>query len=108
MPVGDAVHSGKGVPVSNLIDTSVWACLSLREKELLSHVLEGHSTKAIAQHFGIIEATAKTQLASLLRKISVENRTQATIWALANLPQIDTISAALSGRQACALRKRAA
>jgi DNA-binding NarL/FixJ family response regulator len=108
MPVGDAVHSGKGVPVSNLIDTSLWARLSRREKEILSHVLEGHSTKAIAQHFGIIEAAAKTQLASLLRKINVENRTQATIWALANLRQIDTISAAFSDRHACASRKRAA
>jgi two-component system, NarL family, nitrate/nitrite response regulator NarL len=49
-------------------------------------VIEGHSNKVIAQHLGLTEAAAKARLQSLLRKINVENRTQAVIWALASLP----------------------
>jgi two-component system nitrate/nitrite response regulator NarL len=62
------------------------ANLSSREKELLSHVLEGHSNEVIARELGITEAAVKVNLKSVLRKIRVENRTQAAIWALANLP----------------------
>ena len=60
--------------------------LSPREREILSHLIEGHSNKGIARILGITEATVKVHLKSLLRKIGVENRTQAAIWALANLP----------------------
>jgi two-component system, NarL family, nitrate/nitrite response regulator NarL len=59
--------------------------LSPREKEMLSHLTAGDSNKAIARHLGITEATVKVHLKSVLRKIRVENRTQAAIWALANL-----------------------
>jgi two-component system nitrate/nitrite response regulator NarL len=65
------------------------AGLSLQEKELLSHVLEGHSNEVIARHLGLTEANAKVHLACLLRKIRVKNRTQAAIWALANLSELD-------------------
>jgi two-component system nitrate/nitrite response regulator NarL len=60
--------------------------LSPREREILSHLTEGHSNKGIARILGITEATVKVHLKSLLRKISVDNRTQAAIWALSNLP----------------------
>jgi two-component system, NarL family, nitrate/nitrite response regulator NarL len=63
--------------------------LSPREKEILSHLLAGHSNKLIARELGITEATVKVHLKSVLRKIRVENRTQAAIWALANLPELD-------------------
>jgi len=63
--------------------------LSPREREVLSHVMEGHSNKIIAQHLGVTEATAKVHLTGVLRKIKVDNRTQAAIWALANLPELD-------------------
>lgn len=63
--------------------------LCLREKEVLLDLVEGHSNKAIARHLGVTEATVKVHLKSVLRKINAENRTQATIWALANLPKID-------------------
>jgi DNA-binding NarL/FixJ family response regulator len=61
--------------------------LSPREKEILSHLVTGHSNKLIARYLGITEATVKVHLKSVQRKIRVENRTQAAIWALANLPQ---------------------
>jgi DNA-binding CsgD family transcriptional regulator len=72
--------------VSNIVD---YACLSHREKELFSYVLEGYPSKVIAQHLGVTEALARVQLERFLRKIRVENRTQATVWALANLPELD-------------------
>jgi DNA-binding NarL/FixJ family response regulator len=63
--------------------------LSPREREVLSHVVEGHPNKVIAWRLGMTEATAKVHLKSLMRKIRVDNRTQAAIWALANLPELD-------------------
>jgi two-component system nitrate/nitrite response regulator NarL len=62
--------------------------LSPRERDVLLQVVEGHVNKAIALHLGITEARVKAHLKNLLRKIKVENRTQATIWALANLPEL--------------------
>jgi two-component system, NarL family, nitrate/nitrite response regulator NarL len=62
--------------------------LSPREKEMISFLVAGHSNKLIARHLDITEATVKVHLKSVLRKIRVENRTQAAIWALANLPEL--------------------
>jgi two-component system nitrate/nitrite response regulator NarL len=64
------------------------ARLSPREKEILSQLVAGHSNKLIARELGIAEATVKVHLKSVLRKIRVENRTQAAIWALDNLPNL--------------------
>jgi two-component system nitrate/nitrite response regulator NarL len=64
--------------------------LSPREKEILSYLVAGNSNKAIARCLGITEATVKVHLKSVQRKIRVENRTQAAIWALANLPGLNT------------------
>jgi DNA-binding NarL/FixJ family response regulator len=58
------------------------------DREVLSHVLECHSNKVIAQHLGVIEVAVKVHLESLLRNINVSNRTQATIWALSNLASL--------------------
>jgi two-component system, NarL family, nitrate/nitrite response regulator NarL len=50
-------------------------------------VLEGNSTALIAQQLGMAEATAKIRLRRLFRKLRVENRTQAAVWALAICPK---------------------
>jgi two-component system, NarL family, nitrate/nitrite response regulator NarL len=70
-------------------DRSNDARLSPREKEILSHLVAGQSNKLIARHLEIAEATVKVHLKSVQRKIRVENRTQAAIWALANLPGLN-------------------
>jgi two-component system, NarL family, nitrate/nitrite response regulator NarL len=62
--------------------------LSPREKEILSHLVAGHSNKGIGRELGIAEATVKVHLKSALRKIRVANRTQAAIWALDHLPNL--------------------
>ena len=66
--------------------------LSPREREVLSHLVDGHSNKAIARILGMTEATVKVHLKSVLRKIRVDNRTQAAIWALSNLPELNVDS----------------
>jgi two-component system nitrate/nitrite response regulator NarL len=86
--------------VSSVVGTFGYASLSLREKDLLFHVLEGHPNKVIARHLGVTEAAAKLQLKRLLRKINVDNRTQATIWALRNLPGVNATVANFSKRRA--------
>ena len=58
--------------------------LSPEERALLSNVLQGNTNAVIAQQLGITEAAAMGRLHRLLRKIGVQNRTQAAIWALAN------------------------
>jgi two-component system, NarL family, nitrate/nitrite response regulator NarL len=63
--------------------------LSPREKEVLSVLLQGHSNKVIAHHLGTTEATVKVHLKNLMHKTKVDNRTQAAIWALANLPKLE-------------------
>jgi DNA-binding CsgD family transcriptional regulator len=60
--------------------------LSPRERDVLLHLVAGHSNKTIARYLGMAESTVKVHLKHLLRKINVDNRTQAAIWTLANLP----------------------
>jgi two-component system, NarL family, nitrate/nitrite response regulator NarL len=80
--------SGRKSAPPSFEDRSNGARLSRREKEILSHLVAGHSNKLIARELGIAEATVKVHLKSVQRKIRVENRTQAAIWALANLPEL--------------------
>jgi len=56
--------------------------LSPREEEILKSVVRGHSNKVIARTCGVADATVKVHMKSILRKIRVENRTQAAIWGL--------------------------
>src|SRR3954470_13641217 len=58
--------------------------LSPREQEILQALVTGASNKVIANKLGITEATVKVHLKTLLRKIDVNNRTQAAIWAMNN------------------------
>jgi two-component system nitrate/nitrite response regulator NarL len=88
--------------MSNVVGTFAYASLSLREKDLLFHVLEGHPNNLIALHLGMTEAAAKLHLKRLLRKINVDNRTQATIWALRNLPGVNAAVTNFSKRRTVA------
>jgi two-component system nitrate/nitrite response regulator NarL len=56
--------------------------LSEREQQILRCLLNGESNKAIARRLNIADATVKVHMKTLLRKVNVENRTQAAIWAL--------------------------
>jgi two-component system nitrate/nitrite response regulator NarL len=56
--------------------------LSAREQCILRYLIEGDSNKTIARKNDIAEATVKVHVKAILRKIRVNNRTQAAIWAM--------------------------
>lgn len=56
--------------------------LSSREMEVLKYVARGMSNKEIALVLGISHQTVKNHVTAILRKIGVEDRTQAAIYAL--------------------------
>jgi DNA-binding NarL/FixJ family response regulator len=58
--------------------------LSPREKSILRCLIEGDSNKSIARKIDIAEATVKVHVKAILRKIRVQNRTQAAIWGMSN------------------------
>ncbi|CAN7713090.1 response regulator transcription factor [Bradyrhizobium sp. LjRoot220] len=58
--------------------------LSPREKSILRGLIEGESNKCIARKIDIAEATVKVHVKAILRKIRVQNRTQAAIWGMNN------------------------
>jgi DNA-binding NarL/FixJ family response regulator len=58
--------------------------LSPREKLILHCLIEGDSNKCIARKIDIAEATVKVHVKAILRKIRVQNRTQAAIWGMNN------------------------
>jgi two-component system, NarL family, nitrate/nitrite response regulator NarL len=60
--------------------------LSPREKTILRCLIEGDTNKCIARKIDIAEATVKVHVKAILRKIRVQNRTQAAIWAMNNGP----------------------
>ena len=58
--------------------------LSPREKVILRCITEGASNKWIARKINIAEATVKVHVKAILRKIGVQNRTQAAVWGFNN------------------------
>ncbi len=59
--------------------------LSERETAVLALLCAGYSNKLIARALGICDATVKAHLRSSFRRIGVNNRTQAALWASRNL-----------------------
>ena len=58
--------------------------LSEREVRILDGLVKGLANKVIARTCDITEATVKSHMKSILRKIRIANRTQAAIWAMEN------------------------
>jgi DNA-binding NarL/FixJ family response regulator len=56
--------------------------LSTRELEILDHIGRGYSNKAIARALSISDQTVKNHVTAVLRKLAVNDRTQAVIYAL--------------------------
>ena len=65
-------------------DDATMPKLSPREMAILRHLIEGNSNKSIARKIDIAEATVKVHVKAILRKIRVQNRTQAAIWGMNN------------------------
>jgi DNA-binding NarL/FixJ family response regulator len=56
--------------------------LSPREMEILQQIAQGKSNKEVAYDLGISRQTVKNHMTSILRKLAVNDRTQAAIYAL--------------------------
>lgn len=56
--------------------------LSPREMEILEYVTRGLSNKEIAYKLGISHQTVKNHMTAILRKLRVDDRTQAAVYAL--------------------------
>jgi len=56
--------------------------LSAREMEVLGCITQGLSNKEIATKLGISHQTVKNHVTAILRKLNVEDRTQAAVYAL--------------------------
>jgi two-component system, NarL family, response regulator DegU len=56
--------------------------LSSREMEVLATVTQGMSNKEVARELGISHQTVKNHVTAILRKLGVEDRTQAAVYAL--------------------------
>ena len=71
--------------------------LSRREMLILRMLMQGASNKTIARNLVITESTVKVHMKAILRKLRLQNRTQAAIWARNNVNE--TISAELVERK---------
>ncbi len=56
--------------------------LSPREVEVLGVVAQGHSNKEVATFLGISDQTVKNHITSIMRKLAVNDRTHAVVYAL--------------------------
>ncbi|MCG0277208.1 MAG: response regulator transcription factor [Thermanaeromonas sp.] len=68
--------------VSQAGRTTPETTLTRREREILACVVRGESNKDIAKRLFISEKTVKNHLTRIFRKIGVQDRTQAAIYAL--------------------------
>lgn len=55
--------------------------LTERESEVLNLIAEGRSNKAIARNLNLSDSTVRVHVRSLLRKLKLQNRTQAALMA---------------------------
>lgn len=56
--------------------------LSVREVEVLDYIARGNSNKEIARAMSISDQTVKNHITSIMRKLAVNDRTQAVVYAL--------------------------
>lgn len=105
----ERIMSGETVVLAGDDGTSVGAVgdwpgrsvgLSPREAEVLALIAQGLTNKEIAERAFVTANTVKTYIRSTYRKIGVERRTQAVLWAVTNgfLPDIERAVDPASGQ----------
>jgi DNA-binding NarL/FixJ family response regulator len=60
----------------------IFAPLSPREVEILDNIAQGMTNKQVAYQLSISEQTVKNHMSSILRKLAVNDRTQAVVYAM--------------------------
>jgi two-component system, NarL family, nitrate/nitrite response regulator NarL len=81
-----AMNGGHAAEARTISSDGAGSCapnLSPRELEVLVRLSRGDSNKQIARSCSMAEATVKVHLKTILRKLDVQNRTQAAIAAIA-------------------------
>ena len=71
--------------------------LSRREMHILRMLMQGASNKTIALKLVITESTVKVHMKSILRKLRLQNRTQAAIWARDNVDETTFTTTGVNG-----------
>ena len=90
----EAAASGRnGEKIAFSTEDATAPLLSPREKVILRCITEGASNKCIARKIDVTESTVRVHVKAILRKIRVQNRTQAAVWGLNNgshtQPEVD-------------------
>jgi LuxR family transcriptional regulator of csgAB operon len=70
---------------ANHTDSDDAALLTFREKEILLKMLTGAGNKKIADDLCISPHTVKTHIYNIYKKLNINNRLQATLWAAKHL-----------------------
>jgi two-component system nitrate/nitrite response regulator NarL len=97
------IHFARGAEVSRGGEGEYTPRLSAREICILRRLIAGESNKTIARNNAIAEATVKVHVKAILRKIRVNNRTQAAIWGMLNDRLVQDMGKALSAGAAVAV-----
>jgi two-component system, NarL family, nitrate/nitrite response regulator NarL len=84
----DMRSTANGLPASGEPGDEVVKSLSRRELVILRTLTEGASNKIIARKLVITESTVKVHMKAILRKLRLQNRTQAAIWARTHLGEM--------------------
>jgi len=69
-------------PAGDAFPEEMFVPLSPREMEILQCIARGLSNKEVARELGISQQTVKNHMTSILRKLAVNDRTQAALYAL--------------------------
>ena len=83
-PVEAAASVRNGEPILVTTEDTTTPLLSPQEKVILRCIIRGDSNKDIARKIDVAEATVKVHVKAILRKIGVQNRTQAAVWGINN------------------------
>ena len=83
-PVEAAASVRNGEPILVTTEDTTTPLLSPQEKVILRCIIRGDSNKDIARKIDAAEATVKVHVKAILRKIGVQNRTQAAVWGINN------------------------
>jgi DNA-binding NarL/FixJ family response regulator len=71
-----------GEVASGDLGATAFAPLSPREAEILEAIAQGRTNKSVGEALSISEQTVKNHVTSILRKLAVNGRTQAVVYAL--------------------------
>jgi len=87
----DVVETGASLPVVSDVGPGRSAGLSSREAEILALITRGLTNQEISERAHVSPNTIKSYIRSAYRKIGVERRTQAMLWAMENGFLTDTV-----------------